>query len=174
MAFAWLTAMSSTISGAFDLIKEPVSQWQERKTIRAKASIEVEKLYAKASVEKAKALVEMAKTNQQIQADWDARAQEQARFSIKDEILMIVLFSPVVALFVSAFLPDNVQKSIIQAVSALEDFPDWYVVMLLGIVASVFGLRWLVAPIVGKMQKLKKPNQQITSKSAGIKNGSEK
>lgn len=153
---AWMTAISGAVSGAVEIIKEPVKQWQERKTIKAQAAIEVEKLYAQAAVEKARAVVEMAKSGQMIESDWDARAQEQSKFSWKDEVLMLVLFSPVVALFLSAFFPGDLQGQIIDAVAALEEFPMWYVVMLLGIVASTFGLRWLVAPLVNKMQERKK------------------
>jgi hypothetical protein len=64
---------------------------------------------------------------------------------------MLLLFFPVLIIFISPFIPGEYQEKIIDAVAALEKFPTWYVVMLLGIVASVFGLRWLIAPLVQKM-----------------------
>ncbi|MCP3944515.1 MAG: hypothetical protein GY710_23975 [Desulfobacteraceae bacterium] len=148
---AWYSTLTNIFSGAVDIIKEPVKGWQERKTIKAKSQVDIAKLNAQAGVEKAKAIVEMAKTGQKIEADWDAKAQEQAKFSWKDEALMLLLFSPVFFLFLSAFLPAEYQAKIIGAVNALNEFPTWYVVMLLGIVASVFGLRWLIGPLVRKM-----------------------
>jgi len=151
----WATAIKETIGGAFGIIKEPLVEWQKRKTIKAQAATEVEKLYATATVKKAEALVEMAKQGQAIEADWDARAQEQAKFSWKDEALMLLLFFPVLIIFISPFIPGKYQDRIIDAVAALEKFPMWYVVMLLGIVSSVFGLRWLIAPIVQKMNAKK-------------------
>ncbi|MDD9304372.1 MAG: hypothetical protein HUK40_19320 [Desulfobacter sp.] len=153
---AWYSALTGLFSGAVDLVKEPIKGWQERKTIKAKAAIDIAKLNAKAGVTKAEAMVEMAKNGQAIEADWDARAQEQAKFSWKDEVLMLLLFFPVGVLFASAFLPAKFQDQIIEAVTALEKFPTWYVVMLLGIVASVFGLRWLIGPLVQKMTNKQK------------------
>ncbi|MBT3178939.1 MAG: hypothetical protein HOG03_11645 [Desulfobacula sp.] len=151
MMFPWITAIQETIGGAFGIIKEPIVEWQKRKTIKAQAATEVEKLYAMAAVKKAEVVVEMAKQGQAIEADWDAKAQEQAKFSWKDEALMLLLFFPVLIIFISPFIPGEYQEKIIDAVAALEKFPTWYVVMLLGIVASVFGLRWLIAPLVQKM-----------------------
>ncbi|MCP3944522.1 MAG: hypothetical protein GY710_24010 [Desulfobacteraceae bacterium] len=151
MAWPWVKAISKTIDGVFSLVKEPIKGWQERKTIKVQADTEVAKLHAKASVAKANAIVTMAQNGQVIEADWDSKAQEQAKFSWKDEALMLLLFSPVFFLFLSAFLPAEYQTKIIGAVNALNEFPTWYVVMLLGIVASVFGLRWLIGPLVRKM-----------------------
>jgi len=93
--FSWITAIQETIGGAFGIIKEPIVEWQKRKTIKVQAATEVEKLYAMAAVKKAEVVVEMAKQGQAIEADWDAKAQEQAKFSWKDEALMLLLFFPV-------------------------------------------------------------------------------
>ncbi len=99
MAFGWVTAIKETVGGIFNLAAEPIKGWQERKTIKATAKMEIEKLNAQAGVAKATAMIEMAKTGQAIESDWDARAQEQAKFSWKDEVLMLLLFFPVGVLF---------------------------------------------------------------------------
>lgn len=44
----------------------------------------------------------------------------------------------------------------ITAVTTLEKFPLWYTVILLGIVAAVYGLRWLVAPLVNRINNKKR------------------
>lgn len=137
-----------------NLISKPLEQWGERKRIKVEAKMEVEKLHATAIVEKAKADVELIKQGKETEADWDARAQEQMKFSKKDEILMFILFFPVVLLFLSAFFVNTAfQERVIKSVKALDQFPLWYVVLLCGIVAAVFGLRWLVAPLVTKLTK---------------------
>ncbi len=151
MAFGWVTAIKESVQGVFSLAKAPIEGWQKRKTIKAQAETDIAKLHAEAEVTQAQAMVEMAKKGQLIEADWDTRAQEQAKFSWKDEALLLLLFFPVGVLFISAFLPEKYQYQIIEAVKALEQFPTWYVVMRLGIVASVFGLRWLIGPLVQKM-----------------------
>ena len=147
----WWTTLSAPFTAVIDLIKEPLKGWQERKKIKITADMEVAKLEAEAKVKTAEAKVELAKTGQMIESDWDRRAQEQMTRSWKDEVLMILLFSPVAVLFGAALLGKKlVMDRIIEAVNALNEFPYWYVVMLLGIVASVFALRWLVAPLIAK------------------------
>ena len=148
--------ITGIFNGVVDLVKEPIRGWQERKTIQTQADVEIAKTKANALLEQAKATVEMAKKGQVIEADWDTNAQKQMQSSWKDEFLMVLLFSPVVMLFASAFM-DNLQfqNRIINAVKALEQFPIWYVTMLLGIVAAVYGLRWLIAPIANKLNNKK-------------------
>jgi hypothetical protein len=153
MAFDIIGAIK-TVGG---IITEPIKGWQERKTLKAQTKSAVEKLNAEAQVEGAKAKLELIKQGKQIEADWDSRAQEQMKFSKKDEVLMTILFFPVILLFLSALCPDDwrLQDRVINSVNALEEFPLWYVVLLCGIVAAVFGLRWLIAPLVTKMMSKK-------------------
>jgi hypothetical protein len=150
MNLLWIKEL---LNSAFGIIKEPVVEWQKRKTVQVKAKMEVEMLHAEATVERAKATVELAKAGMQIQSDWDTNAQKAALTSLKDEILMLLLFSPVLMLFLSAFMPPDFQAKIISGVVALEQFPTWYVILLIGIVASTFGLRWMVKPMLEKMNK---------------------
>lgn len=147
---AWWSAILGPIG---ELIGTPIKQWGERKKIKVEAKMEVEKLRAAASVESAKAVVELARSGQKIEADWDGRAQEQMKFSWKDEALMIILFFPVVLLFLSVFFEEAFQQKVIKSVNALEQFPEWYIILLCGIVAAIFGLRWLIAPIITRMKK---------------------
>ena len=153
MSFDPVTAIGDAISGVFGIIKEPIKQWGERKAIKLQAETDIKRLHADALVKTAEAKVEAAKQGKIIESDWDSRAQEQMKFSWKDELLMIIIFFPVVLLFVSAFFTnDAFQKRVIASVNALEKFPLWYVVLICGIVAAVFGLRWLIAPLVTKMR----------------------
>nr|WP_319491074.1 hypothetical protein [uncultured Desulfobacter sp.] len=155
-----ITAIGTAVSGVADIVKKPLAEWQHRKTIKAQAETEVAKIEAQAKVANANAKLELAKKGQQITADWDTRAQESMKTSWKDEFLLLLLFLPVTGLFMAAFLPSEygvaVQLRMIAAVETLEKFPLWYTVILLGIVAAVFGLRWLVGPLVNKMQENKK------------------
>ncbi|HCY84228.1 MAG TPA: hypothetical protein DHV36_03740 [Desulfobacteraceae bacterium] len=152
MELPWTTAIKEGVSGLLGLVKDPLVEWQKRKTVNAQAKNEVVRLNAEASVENAKARVEMAKNGQQIEADWDQQARNDMKFSWKDEFLMVLLFLPVTAIFIAAFFPGNygavVQANMIKAVNSLDKFPMWYVILLMGIVAAVYGLRWLIAPLV--------------------------
>jgi hypothetical protein len=149
MSFWSLFNPVEAVKSLIELARKPIDGWQERKTLKAVTQAEVDKLEAQAIVEKAKASVELAKTGQIIESDWDKRAQEQMTRSWKDEVLMLLLFLPVAVMFMAAiFGNDALIDRMIKVVKALEEFPVWYVVILLGIVASVFALRWLVAPLV--------------------------
>lgn len=71
------------------------------------------------------------------EATWDLVALRQSQFSWKDEVLTLVFVSPLVV----AWFPEGREAALqwIQFVSAL---PLWYQIILFGIVAASFGLRW--------------------------------
>ena len=72
-----------------------------------------------------------------IEADWDLRAQEQAKFSWKDEFLLVVVMLP----FIGSFIP-VVQDYVAKGWTEIAKAPHWYYVLLFGVFAAVFGLRW--------------------------------
>lgn len=143
----WVKAGAEVVAG---VIKEPLNEWQKRKTVKAQAKADLERIGAETDKAVALGKLEAAKQGQVIESDWDMRAQEQAKNSWKDEFLMILLFFPVGALFVcSMFFPERVEN-VIRAVTALNKFPVWYQIILWGVIAFVFGLRWLIQPLVNK------------------------
>jgi len=149
---AWFTGVVGVISGIADVVKVPLQGWQDRKTKKVESANRIAEKDMEVRIAIADAKIERAKTGQLVEADWDSKAQDDMKRSWKDEFLMCLLFSPVIMLFGSAFLGNNTfQTRVINAVKALEQFPMWYVVMLLGIVSAVYGLRWLIGPLVNKM-----------------------
>jgi len=149
---AWWNFLAPVV----DLVKEPIKGWQERKTIKVAGALEVAKLKVQSNIAVANAKVEMAKTGQTIQADWDTVAQADMKKSWKDEVLMFIIFFPVITMFLAAVIGNDAMiDRMIKTVNALGEFPMWYQVTMLGIIAAVFGLRWLIEPVVAKMQKRK-------------------
>ena len=71
------------------------------------------------------------------ETDYDMRAQENAKFSWKDEAMLIVYLTP----FVLSFVPWT-QPYVLKGWDAIKQAPAWYYVILFGITAAVFGLRW--------------------------------
>ncbi|PWW83069.1 hypothetical protein CR164_00455 [Prosthecochloris marina] len=127
-------------------IAEPFKIAQERKKEAIILDKEIQKINAEARRE-------AARNGQVEQKDWDRIALENSAKSWKDEVLMILMYFPVGALFVCAmFWPEKV-PIIKEAVSALEDFPVWYQIILWGILAFVFGLRWLIQPLIVWMER---------------------
>jgi len=154
MTISIIGAIKGAAEAIGSIISEPIKGWQERKTIKTQAKTEVEKLNAEAAIRKAELNIELAKTGQKIEENWDITAQKQMHLTWKDEYLVLLLFLPVLLLFLSAFLHDvEFQTRVINSVKALEEFPLWYVMLLCGIVAAVFGLRWMVAPMINRMKK---------------------
>ncbi len=153
--------LTDIVSGVFSAIGKPVSTvidgWQARKTAAAEVSNKVRELDAEARLAAVRAKLERAQRGQQIDADWDSKAQDDMKTSWKDEFLLILLFSPVLGIFIAPYLPASisagVQDRILQAVQILDKFPMWYIIILLGIVAAVYGLRWLIAPIARRLSK---------------------
>jgi len=144
------------ISGLTDIVKEPIVEWQKRKTIQVESKMEVEKILAQAEIAKAQYKLDLIKEGMVIEADWDSKAQEQMRYTWKDEALLLIIYFPVVILFASIFISGDLQQRVIISVQALNDFPTWYKMVLMGIIASVYGLRWLVSPLVNKLGEKKK------------------
>lgn len=150
---AFLGFLGDAFSKVAGVITEPIKINSERKKEVALLDKEIEKINANAKLEAAK---QGAVTT----ADWDKTALDNSGRSWKDEFLMLVLYSPVIGLFLtSMFFPDGV-PSVIGAVVALNEFPLWYQILLWGILAHVFGLRWLVEPLV----KLSQSKTQLQSK----------
>lgn len=144
---SWLSKLNP-INLVGDIIKEPLLEWQKRKTIKQEADSKVVVLEAEAKVEKAKASIELAKQGQQIEGDYDKRAQDNMRTSWKDEYLTILVFAPAIM----AFIPKT-QELAEKGFKILEDLPLWYRISILGIIAAVFGLRWLIAPLVKTIKR---------------------
>lgn len=94
-----VTTIGGVFSGIADVVKTPLAEWQRRKTIKTEADIEVAKIEAKAKVANANVKLEIAKNGQQITAGWDSKAQDAMKTSWKDEFLLVLLFLPVMGLF---------------------------------------------------------------------------
>lgn len=71
----------------------------------------------------------------QIEADWDIEALRQAQYSWKDELITIIIFAPLVV----AWFDESKAKAWVAFVGAM---PVWYQIIMAGIVAASFGLRW--------------------------------
>ena len=149
---SFISAIGKAVSTVTSIFSEPIKEWQRRKTIKAQTKAEIDKILATAEVKKAEAILRMAEQGQRIEADWDMRAQEQMRFSWKDENLLILLPLPVIG----SFIP-GVQDYNCKGREYVGRAPDWYKIALLGVIAATLGLRWLIAPLVQRIWGGKRP-----------------
>lgn len=87
----------------------------------------------KKAKQQAEAAYQMKK--EQGEQDWDLEAMRQAQYSWKDELITIIIFAPLIV----AWFDVDAAVAWTEFVSAM---PFWYQVVMFGIVAASFGLRW--------------------------------
>jgi len=131
---------STILEPIVNLVKEPIVEWQKRKTIEVENESKERDRQHELNLKKVDIAFELAKQGQQIEADWDTNAQQDMKTSWKDEFYVILFSIPLIM----AFIPD-MQDIVLKGFETLNKTPDWYMLLVTGIVASVFGLRWLIS-----------------------------
>ena len=131
---------STILEPIVNLVKEPIVEWQKRKTIEVENESKERDRQHELNLKKVDIAFELAKQGQQIEADWDTNAQQDMKTSWKDEFYVILFSVPLIM----AFIPD-MQDIVLKGFETLNKTPDWYMLLVTGIVASVFGLRWLIS-----------------------------
>lgn len=134
---SWFGTLLEPIVG---LVKEPIMEYQKRKTIEVELEAKILDRQHELNLKKMDIAGELAKQGVQVEADWDARAQADMATSWKDEYLLILFSIPLVLSFFT-----NTQDDILKGFAILEQTPDWYILMITGIVSATFGLRWLLS-----------------------------
>jgi len=87
------------------------------------------------------------------ESSWDNKALEQSQYSWKDEFIMLIWLTPFIMLFIPWLQPYAVK-----GFTALSNVPYGYWLVIFGIVAQSFGLRWLFK---GKVDKAIKSIKEI-------------
>lgn len=131
---------STILEPIVNVVKEPIVEWQKRKTIEVENESKERDRQHELNLKKIDIAFELAKQGQQIEADWDTNAQQDMKTSWKDEFYVILFSIPLIM----AFIPD-MQDIVLKGFETLNKTPDWYMLLITGIVASVFGLRWLIS-----------------------------
>lgn len=129
------------IGNIIDGITKGVTSWNEgRVRIKeAKINARVRKIEASAARDEREALAER---------DWDMEALKASQRSWKDEFIIVLWFSP----FIMLFIPP-LQPFAIAGFKALAVVPYGYWLVIFGIVAQAFGLRWLFQKKIEKAIK---------------------
>lgn len=137
VTMSWFSSIFEPIIG---LIKEPIVEWQKRKTVEIELQAKDKDRQHEINLKKMDIASELARQGIQVEADWDARAQADMSTSWKDEYLLILFSIPLIL----AFFPST-QQAVLNGFGILNKTPDWYMLLVTGIVAAVFGLRWLIS-----------------------------
>lgn len=124
------------------LIKEPLVEWQKRKTLEV---AQVDKALSREhelNLKKVDVNHELAKQGMQIEANWDTNAQNNMKYTWKDEWFVILFSIPLIG----AFIP-GMDQYILKGFEVLSKTPEWYRWLIAGIVVATFGLRWMFSKI---------------------------
>lgn len=105
-----------------------VNKWQEGRTKIKEAKISAKVAKYDAQAQRYYKLLD-AETN------WDLEALRQSQYSLKDELITVIIFSPLV---VAWFDPARAKAWLDFVVNV----PLWYQIVMGGIIAAAFGLRW--------------------------------
>lgn len=130
------------LSWIADIVKEPINEWQKRKTLVVENEAKELEREHEVRLKKIDVAQELAKQGQKIEADWDTSAQNNMKHSWKDEWFTLLFSIPLVA----AFIP-ILQPYILKGFETLEQTPRWYMWLVVGIVTATFGLRWMFGRI---------------------------
>lgn len=132
--FGWLSALISPVTGVITSYNEGRVKIKEAKIM--------------ATIAKYQAEARRWDKSADIESNWDLAAQKQAQYSWKDEFIMVVWFAP----FIMLFIPE-LQPYAMIGFTHLAEVPYGYWLVIFGIVAQAFGLRWLFANKVEKAIK---------------------
>lgn len=139
--FNWLKTVIEPIAG---IVKEPLTEWQKRKTLEVEQEDKALEREHELKIEQLKINSKLAEQGIQVEANWDARAQENMKHSWKDEYLLILFSLPLIGCFIPEY-----QEDVLRGFEILQQTPQWYIWSILGMVAGAWGLRWLVSGIRG-------------------------
>ena len=142
-----IKAVGDVVNNVFG---KPIADWSHRKTIKAASKIKVAETLALVEVTKAESALEMAKTGQLIEAGYDKRAQDAMKFTWKDEFLLIILVTPAIMCFIP-----GAQIYAREGFKIFGTLPMFYKILFVAVYASVFGLRWAVAPLINRWSNQK-------------------
>ena len=131
---AWYNFLGGLVKPVSDAYKAR----QERKT-RVKEA-EINRDVAKLEAEAAAYREGRAQTH-----EYDMAAQKNMRFTWKDEFIMVIWFTPIIMLFFP-----GLQEYALKGFENMALIPYGYWLVIFGIVAATFGLKWLFQKRVEK------------------------
>ncbi len=129
---------SAIIEPVVSIIKEPLVEWQKRKTLKVEQVDKALQREHDLNLKKIDVNMELAKQGQKIEATWDSTAQKQMTASWKDEWFVLLFSIPLVLSFIPQY-----QDEVLEGFRVLSKTPDWYIYLVFGIVSATFGLRWM-------------------------------
>jgi hypothetical protein len=121
----WIPAIKALLGMGGSML----GSWAERKKIAAETKAEVAKAIAAGEIE-------MAKTGQKLEGEWDNQAVKNQQGSWKDEYILILFSIPLIMCFIP-----GMDMYVHNGFAALDKTPVWYQGAISVIVAGVYGMK---------------------------------
>lgn len=130
---------SSIISGLFGIITKPIEQWGDRKKLELEQAGEIARKEHEMQLKVIDVKMQMLLNGQVIDSDLDKLSVEDMRTSWKDEFILIVFIIPMMM----AFHPVTAEIAL-RGFEVIAQMPDWYMLLIVGMVITIYGMRGLV------------------------------
>lgn len=130
---------NTIVSGLFGFISKPIEQWGDRKALELKQSGELATAEHNMKVRVVEAKMQMLINGQSIDADLDKASVEDMKTSWKDEFILVIFIVPMMM----AFHPDTANFAL-KGFEVISQMPDWYMLLIVGMVITIYGMRGLV------------------------------
>ena len=142
------------LDNVIETLKQRSIAKEERKKLELERESKLEQQRFQLDMERLKSQTKLVSEGKVLPDDLDRLSMEQMEKSWKDEIIMGILFSPIVFVFFPWF-----QETISNGFDILNNrMPDWYMYMVCGIVVVTYGLRGMVKWAVSSKMKLPRMN----------------
>ena len=126
----------------------PISKWSERRDAISQAK-------ADAAIAEIKAKAEIAGYKVKADIEWDLKWADQASTSFKDELISLVLFLPLIMLFVPPLAPYAVTGFENLKIVLGEYATQWYAGALTLVVVSTYGMKSAIGLLMpGRVAKM--------------------
>lgn len=129
----WFSMLTGPLTAIVDKVGDYKIKKQEHKENKARRTHELEEARHQSTVDK-------VKRDDKTEMDYDRMAQENARNSIMDEVMIIWVLTIVSLLFF-----DGTKETAQAGFKALADVPMWFQMVVLGGFISKLGLRFMFA-----------------------------
>ena len=118
---------------------------QQRKSLEIQRKVEIENKHHELKLKRAELEAEYASKGKPLPDNLDRLSMEQMERSYKDEIIMTIVFTPIVMVFIP-FLQNVKQGFDILSASV----PEWYIWLVVGIVVVTYGLRGVLKLLLSR------------------------
>jgi hypothetical protein len=129
-----------------NMFKEMYIAKQQKKSLEIQRKMDIANKQHELKLKRAELEAEYASKGKPLPDNLDRLSMEQMEGSYKDEIIMTIVFTPIVLVFIP-FLQNNVKQGFDILSTSV---PEWYIWLVVGIVVVTYGLRGVLKLLLSR------------------------